>query len=113
MVNEHENLLSLVFLPTWRLVIVLMMYCAVAIQLGAMVIFGIEQKPMHPIGELVLSTGSILFAVLGYFIGKKDLAEIRRRRARLEVTRWQIPILIFCLAMVPGSLLILIIVSGI
>ena len=104
---------KLAFLPTWRLLIVIGMYCAAAIQIGAWVIFTIEQKPMHPIGQICLLVGSTVALLLGHFIGKRDLKRVRDAGAVLEGTRIQIVLIILCVAAVPGSLLLLVIISGI
>jgi fucose permease len=104
---------TLAFLPTWRLVIVIGMYCAAIVQVGAWIIFTIEQKPMHPAGKIALIVGSACALLLGRFIGKEDVKRIREEGAMLEVTRLQIPLLILCCAAVPVCLLILVIISGI
>ena len=109
----EENGKRLAFLPTWRLLIVMGMYCAAAVQIGAWVIFTIEQKPMHPIGQCFLIVGSTIALFLGHFIGKQDLKRIKNARAILEGSRFQIALIILCIASVPGSLLVLIIISGI
>ena len=94
-------------------IIVIGMYCAAAIQIGAWVIFTIEQKPMHPIGQVCLLVGSTVALLLGHFIGKRDLQRVRDAGAVLEGTRIQIVLIILCVAAVPGSLLLLVIISGI
>ena len=109
----HEDKKTLAFLPTWRLLIVLGMYCAAAFQIGAWIIFTIEQKPMHPVGQIFLIVGSTIALFLGHFIGKRDLKRIRDAGAVLEGTRFQIAVIIFCIAAVPGSLLVLVVISGI
>ncbi len=104
---------KLAFLPTWRLLIVMGMYCAAVVQIGAWVIFTIEQKPMHPVGQICLLVGSTAALLLGHFIGKRDLKRIRDAGAVLEGTRFQLALIILCGAAVPGSLLLLVIISGI
>jgi hypothetical protein len=101
----------LAFLPTWRLVIVVGMYCVSVIQLGAFIIFATEQKPMNPVGQIGLIVGSTAFLFLGHFIGKKDLRKIREAGAVLEGTRFQIAVIILLCASVPGSLLILLLIG--
>ncbi len=91
--------------------IVIGMYCASAIQIGASIIFTIEQKPVHPVGLVGLTIGSTIAFLLGYFIGKRDLKRIRDAGAVLEGTRFQIALIILCCAAVPASLLVLVVIS--
>lgn len=104
---------KLVFLPTWRLLVVIGMYCMAAVQIGAWVIFAVEQKPIHPIGHICLLVGSTVALLLGHFIGKRDLKRIKDAGASLEGTSFQLALIILCIAAVPGSLLWLVLISGI
>ncbi len=110
-ITRHNR--TLVFLPTWRLVVVFGMYCAPLTQIGAWVIFTIEQKPIHPAGDLLLIIGAIVTALLGHMFGRKDLQRIRNLGGQLEVTRAQGLVVAVCCGMVPGILLLLVILSGI
>jgi hypothetical protein len=109
LVKKDGKLLA--FLPTWRLLILMGMYCASAIQIGAFIIFWVEQKPIHPIGKICLLVGSFVALMLGQAIGRKDRKRIKEAGAVLEVTRLQVPILILCVASVPGFLLVLVLIS--
>jgi len=109
-VKKHDK--TLAFLPTWRLLIVLGMYCATAVQIGAWIIFTIEQKPIHPIGHFLLILGSATTSGLGHFIGKRDLRLIREHHASLECTPIQCALIIICCASVPAALLALVIISS-
>ena len=109
-VKEHRK--TLAFLPTWHLLIVMGMYCAAVVQIGAWIIFTIEQKPIHPIGHFVLIAGSATTSLLGHFIGKHDLRLMREHNASLEGTPFQLALIILCCASVPAALLVLVIISG-
>ena len=109
--TNHER--KLLYWPTWRLVIVLGIYCATVTQIGALIIFSIEQKPIHPIGNILLLVGTAATAILGQVFGHKDLQRIRNLGGQLEITRAQGIVVAFCCAMVPGALLILVILSGV
>ena len=113
MIVKRINGKTLAFLPTWRLVLVLGMYCMVCIEIGALIIFTIEQQPIHPIGQVLLLTSSLFFLLLGNRLAKNELNQMRAIGAQLEVTRRQSFVVIICCAMVPGTLLFLVIVSGI
>ena len=104
---------TLAFLPTWRLLIVIGMYCASVIQFGAFIIFTIEQKPVHPAGQVCLIIGSTIALLLGHFIGRQDLKRIKDAGASMEGTRFQIALIILCVSAVPASLLVLVIISGV
>ena len=109
----NRNGKTLAFFPTWRLLILVGMYCAAAVQIGAWVIFTIEQKPMHPAGQICLFVGSTIALLLGHFIGKQDWKQVKDAGALLEGTRFQLGLIILCIAAVPGSLLVLVMISGI
>ena len=113
MPNRTDNKKMLVYLPTWRLVIVLGMYCATVTQIGALIIFTIEQQPVHPVGNILLILGSGITALLGHYFGRKDLQRIRNLGGQLEITRAQVFVVALCCAMVPGALLFLVILSGV
>ena len=89
------------------------MYCVPLTQIGAWVIFTIEQKPLHPVGDLLLIIGAIVTALFGQMFGRKDLQRIRNLGGQLEVTRAQGLVVAVCCGMVPGILLLLVILSGI
>ena len=113
MIFKQQNGRLLAFLPTWRLIVVVGMYCASCVQIGAWIIFTIEQKPIHPLGQFILLFGSGVFFLLGNRFGKADLQRMRACNARLEVTRAQSFVLILGCAMVPATLLLLVILSDI
>ena len=113
MIVKRVNGKTLAFLPTWRLILVLGMYCMACIEIGALIIFAIEQKPIHPIGQLLLITSSLFFLLLGNRLAKNELNRMRAIGAQLEVTRTQSFVVIFCCSMVPGTLLFLVILSGV
>lgn len=68
---------------------------------------------MHPLGQLCLIIGSAITMLLGHYIGKEDLRRIKNANASLEGTPVQIVLIILCMVSVPGSLLALVIISGI
>ena len=113
MIVKRINGKTVAFLPTWRLIVVLGMYCMLCVEVGALIIFTIEQQPIHPIGQALLLCSSIVFLVLAHRFGKIDLKRMRAMGAQLEVTRAQSFVVIFCCAMVPGTLLFLVILSGV
>ena len=69
---------------------------------------------MRMIAEPKLDNARVNRALfLGHFIGKRDLKRIRDAGAVLEGSRFQIAVITFCIAAVPGSLLVLVVISGI
>ena len=112
MIIKRENGRTLAFLPTWRLVSYLGMYCGTVVQIGAWFIFWIENKPIHPLGQILLVIGAATTFILGHFVGQKDRQKMREVGAQLEVTWAQQFVLIACIASVPGSLLFLVLLSG-
>jgi dolichol kinase len=81
------------------------------IQFGALLIFTLEQKQIHPVGQICLAIGSVVALLLGHFIGKRDRKQIKDAGAVLEGTRFQIAVIILCCTAVPGSLLFLVLTS--